>query len=148
MSFNIYQENILDYYKHPRNKGRVADADVTLIEDNPLCGDRIEIGLKIDGDRISVLRYFGDGCAISQASASMLVEELEGKSVREAAAFSRDKLLEMLGVPLSPARLKCALLGLRTFKQALYTHLDKQKTGKADLAAIHSRLAKEGLIVA
>ncbi len=147
MSFNIYQENIMDYHKHPRNKGTIAGADIILIEDNPLCGDRIEISMKFDGETISKLQYNGDGCAVSQAAASMLAETLEGKKISQASAYTVKDLLEMLGVPLSPARLKCGLLGLRTLKQALYTYTDKKKKGTADMHLINSRLAKEGLIV-
>lgn len=137
---NIYQENILDYYKHPRNKGKVANPDMKFRELNPLCGDDIEITIKLEGNKIKEIMFDGHGCAISQASASMMAEHLEGKNIEDAKKFSKDDMLEILGIPISHARLRCALLGARVMKEAVYSHLNKQPS------LVRQTLVKEGLI--
>ncbi len=119
-SYEMYQEQILDHYKNPRNKGILEPADLQAKESNPLCGDEISISLRIDGsDRIADVRFDGQGCAISQASASMLTVALKGKTVQEAAAMNREDLLRQLGIPLSAVRMKCALLSLQVLHRAL-----------------------------
>ena len=124
MSSGMYQEQILDHYRHPRNKGVMPDATVSGRETNPLCGDEVAFYLKLDGGRsVSNARFDGRGCAISQASASILSTELAGKTVAEIEVIDRDKLLEMLGIPVAGARLKCALLPL----QALRIAIDRAK---------------------
>ena len=116
----IYQENILDHYKSPRNFGKIAKATVHHHEYNPLCGDEIEMFLIIDENKkVAEVRFHGHGCAISQASASMLTEQIKGKSVEELKKFSKDDILEMLSIPISPVRLKCALLSLDTLKNSI-----------------------------
>lgn len=116
---DLYTEIILDYYKYPRNKGRIADATNSAEEDNPLCGDTIHIDLKIKNNKIIDAKFNGQGCAISQAATSMLTEKLIGKTLSESKELDSKDVLEMLGIPISPGRMKCATLGLVTFKKAL-----------------------------
>lgn len=116
---DIYSEIILDYYKYPRNKGPLPDATNSAQEDNPLCGDKISMHLKIADNKIIDIKFEGEGCAISQAATSMLTEDLKGKSLEYAQEFSNDQMIELLNIPISPGRMKCALLGLKTTKQAL-----------------------------
>lgn len=117
---DLYREIILDHYENPRNYGELPDADISYEDDNPLCGDRIRIDLKVQDGRIVDVRFSGKGCAISQASASMLTERIKGATVEEARQLTRDDILEMLGIPLGPARIKCALLSLKVLKAGLY----------------------------
>ena len=116
----MYQENILDHYKNPRNSGKIENASVHHHEYNPLCGDELEIFLIIDKDKnITDVRIKANGCAISTASASMLSEQAKGKNIEEIKKFKKEDVLEMLGIPLSPVRLKCALLSLDTLKNSI-----------------------------
>ena len=118
---NMYREQIIDLYEHPLNKGVLEAADFSYEEDNPLCGDVIRIDVKVDDqERVADIKWSGNGCAISQASASLLTEEIKGKSLEEVKAFSKDELLELLGIPLSMARVKCALLSLKVLKAGVY----------------------------
>lgn len=118
---DFYRENILDHYRHPRNKGQLEDPTHTHEEDNPLCGDVIRIDLHVnDQDVIDEVRFDGQGCAISQASASMLTEMIEGKTLEEAKKLSKEDILEALGIEIGPVRLKCALLSLKVFKANVY----------------------------
>jgi nitrogen fixation NifU-like protein len=119
---DLYRDNILDHYKAPRNHGTIEGADVSAEGMNPLCGDQLTIDLKIDDGRIEQIRFHGKGCSISQAATSMLTELVEGKTVEEAAAIGREDVEAELGIPLSPVRLKCALLGLGTLRVALNRH--------------------------
>ncbi len=116
----LYRENILEHYKHPRCHGTLDDATVTYEDANPLCGDRIRMDLKITDGRIEKVRFSGTGCSISQASASMLCEAVEGKTLEEVRTMGRDEVLEMIGIDLGPVRLKCALLALKTLKAGVY----------------------------
>ena len=120
MSQDIYREAILDHSKHPRNKGTLEHPAFTFEDTNPLCGDEIRVDLHVEGDRVAAVRFSGRGCAISQAAASMLTEMVDGQPVEAVKALTKDDILEELGVPVSPARLKCALLGLKVMKAALY----------------------------
>ena len=115
----MYQENILDHYKSPRNFGPMDNATVHHHESNPLCGDEIEMYLVINDNKISGVKFLGHGCAISQASASMLTEQIKGKNIKDIKAITKEKILEMLGIPISPVRLKCALLSLDTLKNSI-----------------------------
>lgn len=116
----MYQENILDHYKSPRNLGRMDKASVHHHEKNPLCGDEIDMFLMIDKSRkITDVKIKPHGCAISVASASMLSEEVKGKSVEDIEKLKKENILEMLGIPISPVRLKCALLSLDTLKNSV-----------------------------
>jgi nitrogen fixation NifU-like protein len=117
----LYRENVLDHYKSPRNHGRIEGADAVAEGMNPLCGDEVTITVSFadDGETIEDVRFEGRGCAISQASTSMLTELVKGRKVADVAAFEREELLEEVGIPLTPVRLKCAILGLHTLKVAL-----------------------------
>jgi nitrogen fixation NifU-like protein len=118
---DLYRENILDHYQNTRNYGTLDHPDITYQDDNPLCGDVIRIDLKLDQDnRISEVAFSGEGCAISQASASMLTEEILGKTLEEVRHLSKDDVLEMLGIQLGPVRIKCALLSLKVLKAGAY----------------------------
>lgn len=121
MDTNIYREQIIDLYEHPLNYGSIAQPDFTYEEDNPLCGDVIRIDVRLDEqNRVSEVAWSGDGCAISQASASLLTEEIKGKTIDEIRAFTSEELLALVGVPLSMARVKCALLSLKVLKAGAY----------------------------
>ena len=116
----MYQENILDHYKNPRNVGKIQNASVHHHEYNPLCGDELDMFLVIDKNKkIADVKIYARGCAISVASASMLTEEIKGKSIEELKKMTKENILEMLGIPLSPVRLKCALLSLDTLKNSI-----------------------------
>ncbi|MER3457469.1 MAG: SUF system NifU family Fe-S cluster assembly protein [Chloroflexota bacterium] len=118
---DLYRELILDHYKNPHNYGTLEPADISYEDDNPLCGDRIRIDIRLDDhNRVSEVRFSGKGCAISQASASMLTDEIKGKTLEELRHFDKQDLLDLLGIPLSPARLKCALLALKVLKAGAY----------------------------
>jgi len=118
---DIYREQIIDLYEHPLNYGEIEDADFSYEEDNPLCGDVIRIEVKLDENgRVADVSWSGDGCAISQASASLLTEEIKGMTMDEVKTFDKDSLLELIGVPLSMARMKCALLSLKVLKAGAY----------------------------
>jgi nitrogen fixation protein NifU and related proteins len=119
MTDSIYREIILDHYKKPRNKGTLDPHDYSAEDVNPLCGDEIRIDLRVDDDVVSEVRFEGRGCAVSQASASILTEMIEGKSLEELKALTKDDLLEEIGIPVSPARLKCALLSLNVLRASI-----------------------------
>jgi nitrogen fixation protein NifU and related proteins len=118
----LYRENILDHYKHPRNYGEIEGADAEAEGMNPLCGDEVTITVAFgdDGDTIEDVKFSGRGCAISQSATSMLTELIKGRKASEVAALPKEDLLEEVGVPLTPVRLKCAILGLSTLKVALH----------------------------
>ena len=118
---DLYRENILDHYKNPRNHGRIEDAGASAEGMNPLCGDEVTITVAFaeDGETIDDVKFEGRGCAISQASTSMLTELIKGRKAADVLAFEKDELLEEVGIPLTPVRLKCAILGLHTLKVAL-----------------------------
>ena len=117
---DLFRENILDHYRHPRHQGTLERADVSYEDANPLCGDRIRMDLRIEEGRIADVRFSGQGCSISQAAASMLCESVQGKSLEEVKKLGRDDVLEMLGIELGPVRLKCGLLALKTLKAGVY----------------------------
>ena len=117
MSDDIYREIILDHYRNPRNKGKIAGPDVSIHDSNPLCGDEIDIHMKIEGDKIKDIKFEGRGCAISQASASMLTEMVMNKPLTSVKDLTKDDILENIGLMnLGPARFKCALLSLKVLK--------------------------------
>lgn len=113
-------EVLLDHYKYPRNYGHLEDPDIVHEEGNPSCGDQIRIEIKLNGDIIEDIRFSGKGCAISQAAASMLTEELKGKSLEDVKQFSREQMLDLLGIEVGPIRRKCALLALKVVKVGAY----------------------------
>lgn len=118
---DIYQENILDHAKNPRHWGLLDSYDRHATDDNPLCGDHLELTLRLDeNQRVVEVGWDGQGCAISQASASMLGEEIIGKSIEDLQQLTKEDILEMLGIPLGVTRLKCALLSLKIVKAAAY----------------------------
>tara|TARA_B100000029_G_scaffold196730_2_gene194773 strand:- start:8943 stop:9329 length:387 start_codon:yes stop_codon:yes gene_type:complete len=118
---DMYREVILDHYKNPRFNGELDPADITYQDDNPLCGDMIRIDLRIDdNNRVIECAFSGQGCAISQASASMLMEDIQGKSLEEIKDYTREDILDMLGIELGPVRLKCAMLSLKVLKVGAY----------------------------
>lgn len=120
MGDSLYRELILDHSKNPRNKGILDPADFSYQDVNPLCGDEIRIDVRVEADHVSDIKFSGRGCAISQAAASMLTELALGQPVAEVKAITKEDLLEELGVPIGPARMKCALLGLKVLKAGLY----------------------------
>jgi len=114
-----YREYILEHYRNPRNYGKLDKPDVHAEDANPLCGDQLGMDLTVAGDLVTEVRFQGRGCAISQAAASMLSEMIEGKTVAEVRALGKEDVLEALGVPISPARTKCAFLSLRVLHRGL-----------------------------
>ena len=122
MDDQLYREIILDHYKNPRGHGVIEDADAEAEGMNPLCGDEVTIYVAFgdDGETIDEVKFSGRGCAISQAATSMLMEMTKGRTADEVAALDKDELLAEIGVPLTPVRLKCAMLGLTTLKVALH----------------------------
>lgn len=115
----LYRDFILDHYRNPRNAGTLDAPDASFEDLNPLCGDKIRMDLRIRDGVIEDVRFKGRGCAISQASASLLTEAIKGKRIADIDAIGKDEVLENLGISISPARLKCALLGLKVLKSAL-----------------------------
>jgi nitrogen fixation protein NifU and related proteins len=122
MADDFYREVILDHYKNPRGHGVIEGADAEAEGTNPLCGDEVSIYVQFadDGETIDEVKFSGRGCAISQASTSMLMEMVKGRRAREIAELPKDELLDEVGIPLTPIRLKCALLGLGVLKVALH----------------------------
>jgi nitrogen fixation NifU-like protein len=141
----LYREFILDHYKNPRNFGELEPHDVECFDRNPLCGDEMGVHIRLEGDRVADLRFYGQGCAISQASASIISDELKGKTVSEIAGLDRNFVTEEIGLELSPTRLKCGLLGLKVVQGALLG-TDEWPTGTPDdepAAADVARLRSE-----
>jgi nitrogen fixation protein NifU and related proteins len=116
---DFYRENILDHYRNPRNHGHLDAPSATAEGVNPLCGDELSVELEIEDGVVRDIRYNGRGCAISQAAASMISDVAKGKTVEEVAALGREDVLEELGIPLTPIRLKCALLSVNVLRVAL-----------------------------
>ena len=119
---DMYREHILDHYQSPRHAGRIAKPDVYHKELNPSCGDEIELSIRLDKDQIKEARFAGHGCAISQAAASMLMEKIQGKPLKEAAKMTKEDMLELLAIPIGVVRIKCALLALRTLERSILLH--------------------------
>jgi len=118
---DMYREVIVERYKNPAYRGSLIPADITFEDENPLCGDHIKIDLRVDeGGIIDEAAFDGHGCAISQASADLLLESVIGKSVEDGKKLTKDDVLEMLGIELGPVRLKCALLPLKIIKAGVY----------------------------
>jgi nitrogen fixation NifU-like protein len=118
---DMYRELIIDRYKNPIYRGVLDPHDISFEDDNPLCGDHIRIDLRVSADgKVSEAAFQGHGCAISQASADLLVESIHGKPLEEVKQISKEDLLEMLGIQLGPVRLKCALLSLKVLKAGVY----------------------------
>ena len=122
----FYREYILDHYKNPRNYGRLDHPDITHEEDNPLCGDVVGMDFRVKDGVIEDIRFHGRGCAISQASASLLTERLKGMALDDAKKIDKNDVLGELGIQISPARIKCALLPLKVLKVGAYGLADDE----------------------
>ncbi|MCI4367518.1 MAG: iron-sulfur cluster assembly scaffold protein [Thermoplasmata archaeon] len=120
--YDVYQEMILQHYRSPRNFGPLDPADLHGEESNPLCGDHIEMRIRLDGAKGTVeeIKFTGDGCAISVASASLLTQKVKGRPLAEVSALTRDDVIKLVGIPLSPVRIKCALTGFSALGRALH----------------------------
>jgi nitrogen fixation NifU-like protein len=116
---NLYRENILDHYGNPRNRGTLENPDISCEWDNPVCGDVVRLDIQLSDGRVSKVRFSGQGCVISMASASMLTEEILGKTVEELKALQDEDVFRMLGVTLGPARANCGLLPLQVLHAGL-----------------------------
>jgi nitrogen fixation NifU-like protein len=134
----LYREVILDHYKNPRGHGVLEDADAVAEGQNPLCGDEVTVSVRFagDGETIDEVGFEGRGCAISQAATSMLTEMVKGRTANEVATLPKEELLDEIGIPLTPIRMKCAILGLGVLKVALHrakgTPLPEEWQGLAD----------------
>jgi nitrogen fixation NifU-like protein len=118
---DFYREIIIDRYQNPHFKGELDPHDITFEDSNPLCGDELRIDVRVNGqEKIEDARFSGRGCAISLASADLLLEYVQGKSIEEVKALSKDDVLDLLGIELGPVRLKCALLSLKVLKAGAY----------------------------
>ncbi len=129
MSSDFYRELILDYYRNPRNFGKLDPHDIDAKDLNPLCGDEIEMQIRVspEKDKIEEIKFIGKGCAISQASASMLTELAKGKPLEWVKELAREDILKMLGTSdLGPARIKCAMLSVKVLKTGVYGYLGAQ----------------------
>ena len=124
---DLYREEILDHYHSSAHRGRLPDANATFEDDNPLCGDRVRMDVRFaDDGSIAEVRFTGEGCAISQATASMLCEHVEGKPISEVTSWDKQEVLDLLGISLTPVRLKCALLPLKVLQAALWKFLERR----------------------
>ena len=131
---DIYHEMIVDYSRNPINYGEIENHDVTFHDSNPLCGDSIDIDMKIDGDKVTDIKFHGKGCAICMACTSVLTEITKGKSIDEARAIEKNDVLSELGLEhLQAVRIKCALLSLKVLKSALYTYIGKNLSDTQDV---------------
>src|SRR5260221_1613528 len=128
---DLYRAYILEHYRRPHNSGVLEDANASHEGANPLCGDRITLQLRLSGGQVAGVGFTGRGCAISQASASLLTDEIKGKSVDDVAKMTSHDILDLLGIEISPARLKCALLSLETMQHALGDAVPSSKTEAA-----------------
>jgi nitrogen fixation NifU-like protein len=142
----LYREYILDHYKTPRNFGELQQRDAEFFDRNPLCGDEMGVHIRLDGDRIADLRFHGQGCAISQATASIISDELKGKTIAEVADLDRHFVADEIGIELSPTRLKCGLLSLKVVQGALLGREEwpdgtpDQDPDPADVARLRSEI--------
>jgi nitrogen fixation protein NifU and related proteins len=126
---DLYRDYILEHYRRPHNFGVIEDPSASYEGANPLCGDRITMMLGVRDGKVDRVGFTGRGCAISQASASLLTDEVKGKPLSEVAALSGDDVLDLLGIDISPARLKCAMLSLDTLQHALEDIGDAEAPG-------------------
>ncbi len=120
---DMYADAILEHYRKPHNYGSLEKRNAEYREHNPLCGDIIEMQVLIENNKIKDVKFTGHGCAISQSASSMLTDEIKGKSLEEIKKMDKEHVLDMLGVDISPARMKCALIGIKALKLAVYKYL-------------------------
>ncbi|HLD15927.1 MAG TPA: SUF system NifU family Fe-S cluster assembly protein [Candidatus Nanoarchaeia archaeon] len=116
---DIYRENIMDHYKNPRNFGKLENANIEFHDYNPLCGDEITVQLKTNGDEIKGIKFSGRGCALSMATASILTEEIKGKAIKDVEKLTNEDIFKMIGINVSPSRIKCVLLSLSAIKKGV-----------------------------
>jgi len=139
---DIYHEMIIDYSRNPINYGKIEDHDVTFHDSNPLCGDSIDIDMKIDGDKVSDIKFHGKGCAICMACSSVLTEIAKGKNIDDVRKISKTDVLGELGLEnLQAVRIKCALLSLKVLKSALYSYLGKHLDDSSDVDKLKEEAA-------
>ena len=139
---DIYHEMIIDYSRNPINYGKIEDHDVTFHDSNPLCGDSIDIDMKIDGDKVSDIKFHGKGCAICMACSSVLTEIAKGKNITDVRNISKTDVLGELGLEnLQAVRIKCALLSLKVLKSALYSYLGKHLEDTSDVDKLKEEAA-------
>jgi nitrogen fixation protein NifU and related proteins len=124
-SMDLYADEILDHYKHPRHFGHLDDPTMVYHDRNPLCGDEITLELKIENGKVVDVAFTGHGCAISRAAASMMSEEIIGKTLNELRLYDKDSILDLLGIEVGPVRIKCALLPLKAMKAAVWGMSDE-----------------------
>ncbi len=128
----MYREHIMDHYQNPRNKRILKDADINIRELNPLCGDEVELFIVLDKgskSKVKEISFMGKGCAISQAAASLLTEEASGKTFDELKQITNEDMIKLLAIDISPVRLKCALLALKTLEKGMHEYEGKQHAG-------------------
>jgi nitrogen fixation protein NifU and related proteins len=138
---DLYREELLDHYEHPHHHGALVDADISIGDNNPSCGDRITIDVKLSSDRTSItdIAFSGDGCVISQAATSMLMDAVVGIPIADVQQLDRQAVLDLLGIPLTPTRVKCAMLGLKVLQAGLYRHLAEQASPPIGTGATRER---------
>ena len=122
---DIYSENIMEHYRYPQNSGTLKNPDVEFHDSNPLCGDEINIGIKIDNNKLKDVKFNCEGCAISKASASIVSEKMIGKNIKDIMKLEKEFVLDLLKIPLNPMRIKCAMLFLRTLQKSIAQYLVK-----------------------
>ena len=122
---DLYAEEILDHYKHPRHFGHLDEPTLTYHDTNPLCGDEITLELRIEDNKVADVAFTGHGCAISRAAASMMSEEIVGMSLDELRGWDKESILDLLGIEVGPVRIKCALLPLKALKAAVWGLADE-----------------------
>ena len=134
---SIYSEIILDYYRYPRNKGTLDHPQIHARDSNPLCGDVVEMQIELDEkNSVKDVKFNGQGCAISQASASMLTELVKGKSLEDVRKISKEDILSLIGGQLTAVRLKCALLSLKVLKTGIYDYIGSNESSKEEISAL------------
>jgi len=120
MDEDLYKENILDHYKNPRNYGEIENPDISYFDTNPLCGDELQLQIKVKDGKAEDVKFKGKGCSISQASASILTEMILGQDMEEVKKIGKKEILDAVGLQLGPSRIKCALLSLKVLKAGAY----------------------------
>lgn len=130
---DLYADNILDHYKNPKNHGSIDDASVSHNENNPICGDNIALDVLVEDGGLIDLKFSGAGCAISQASMSLLSEKVKGMKLEEIEKLDREFVIDLLHIPISERRIRCALLSLLTLKNAVSEYLGKERVKWSDI---------------